>query len=439
MSQSYDVLIVGGGFTGTSLACALSDGVRRILVLEARPGSRRAFAGELIHPTGVEILEKLSLRAPLERAGAIRIEGFAVYRTPTELPTLLAYQGAPGIRTTGIAFDHNRMVEVLREEAAKRPGVEVRYGARVAAPLYEHGCVAGVRTTDDEEFRAALVLGAEGRHSRLRATLGIPVESKLLSYTAALRLGGARLPHPRFGHIFLGAPGPVLAYPNGGDEARLCFDLPEASHPTDLADRLRDAYLPYLPEPLATDVRRALESEAPELVATHAMRAARAVSGGMALVGDAGACAHPLTAGGMTLCLNDVQILARALSGGAPQAALQSYERERVEMLVARIALTDALYEIFSRQDEGHRALREGVFRYWRAPRARQASVSLLAGADLHRSHLAHEYAQVLGAALLAKTGRADMILKTALGHGSRFLRGLLTRAHVHEQPAGRS
>ena len=40
-----DIVIVGGGFTGASLACALADGTRRILVLEARKGRGPRFAG----------------------------------------------------------------------------------------------------------------------------------------------------------------------------------------------------------------------------------------------------------------------------------------------------------------------------------------------------------------------------------------------------------
>jgi len=435
-SDPCDVLIVGGGFTGTSLACALSDGARRITVLEARRGPRPTFAGELIHPTGVEVLDRLGLRGPLERAGAARIDGFAVYRMAAREPeVLLPYQGAPGVRTTGLAIDHGVMVEALRGEAAVRIGVDLRLGVRAEAVLREGGRVVGVRTGDGAELRARLVLSAEGRHSRLRDDLGIAVEARLISFTAALRVPGARLPHPAFGHIFLGAPGPILAYPIGGGDARMCFDLPDSVRPEELRRLLLSRYAPLLPAALFDDVHRALLTDQAQLIATHGMRTEAAVKDGMAIVGDVGGCAHPLTAGGMTLCLNDVSLLERALDGSAEIApALLRYQRERTAMLQTRVALTDALYDIFTGAEDGERSLRDGIFRYWQSPRARRASVALLAGADTRRLSLSAEYARVIARAMQGPASRPLPVVRTALRHA----RGLLLEGRPASPPAAR-
>ena len=37
---------------------------------------------------------------------------------------------------------------------------------------------------------------------------------------------GPKLPWRGFGHVFLGAPGPILAYPYGPELIRLCIDVP---------------------------------------------------------------------------------------------------------------------------------------------------------------------------------------------------------------------
>src|SRR5262249_54565351 len=101
--------------------------------------------------------------------------------------------------------------------------------------------VAGVVTASGERIPAELTVVAEGRHSKLRGMLGIEGERRLLSFTAALLLDPAEVPYPRHGHVFLGAGGPVLAYPVGG-RVRMCVDLPTC------ADRGRDAILALLRE-----------------------------------------------------------------------------------------------------------------------------------------------------------------------------------------------
>jgi 2-polyprenyl-6-methoxyphenol hydroxylase-like FAD-dependent oxidoreductase len=420
------ILIVGGGFTGSTLAAALSRRGRTIRVLEARtsddgmtPGRRPArFAGELIHATGVEVLERYDLLAPLLEAGGVPIDGFAVFASPEALPTRLPYPDGG----RGLGIDHHRMVAALRAAAARRPGVVLERGARVVDVLREGGRAVGVRTESGEEHRADLVLVAEGRHSRMRAALGIACDATLVSYTAALKVTNPRLPVPSAGHIFLGRPGPILAYAISRDEARLCFDLPEPRHPSELRAALR-ALAENVPRPLRDDVLAALDGgEPPQLVANHAMVARSAVAAGAALVGDAGGCAHPLTAGGMTLCLNDVQAL-QALVDGTPASAstlgtsaFLRFDHAHREALRARAALTHALYEVFAAEEEGMRALRAAVFEYWTDPRNRAASVALLSGADTRLDHLAREYARVAWTAVRRRGAPRRAIVNAALG-----------------------
>src|SRR5579883_693488 len=186
----YDCIVVGGGLTGTALATALSDGKRRILVLEARAGKNPRFAGELIHPTGVDVLDAHGLLEPLRDMGGVGVRGFAVVRPPESARdpafTLLPYDEIPHGRPAGLAIEHHAMVARLRLEAAKRPGVELRTGARLTDVVREGERVVGVRLADGEELRAELTLVAEGRRSKLRELLGIEPEARLLSYTAAV-------------------------------------------------------------------------------------------------------------------------------------------------------------------------------------------------------------------------------------------------------------
>jgi squalene monooxygenase len=389
MSDHFDVVIVGGGFTGAALACALADGSRRIAVLEARPVASRRFAGELLHPTAVDELDRLRLLAPLLDAGGVPVEGFAVVRGGAT--RLLPYAAVPGRRPYGLGIEHATMVTVMQREATRRPGVTLSTGVRVEKLRHDGERVTGVELARGATLTAPLVLVADGRHSKLRPALGIAATSRLVSFTAALRVEDAPLPATAYGHVFVDGPAPMLAYPIAPDVTRVCFDVPVGTRAEALAPLLRARYLPHLPATLAGPIGAAMWREPIELVANHAMRSASLVAPGVALVGDAGGCAHPLTAAGMTVCLRDVADLTTAIERGD----FDGYAARHRAFARSRALLTTSLYRTFRGDDFVARRLRDAVFRYWESPRARAASTALLTGADPSLSGFARELVRV--------------------------------------------
>jgi 2-polyprenyl-6-methoxyphenol hydroxylase-like FAD-dependent oxidoreductase len=401
-----DVLIVGGGFTGLAAAAALANGRRRIVVLEARTGPDPRFRGELIHPPGVRDLETLGFLAEMKRRGGTDVLGFTVLpdggRPAVQLPYDPPHHGG-GL---GYALDHHLMVDAMREVVGRLPGLEIMLGQRVTEVLREGGRVAGVTTGRGVEARANLTVVAEGRGSRLRGRLGLEGASRLLSYTVALLAEGAELPYPRYGHVVLGAPGPVLAYPIGS-AIRFCVDVPvdTGRGRDEIARRLREEYVRALPPALADALLSAIDARDLELCASLELHTDRCVVPGAALVGDAGGCSHPITAMGMTTSLHDVQTLRLALQATETRAqideALRRYEQERYRYVRTQELLTERLYEVFLGSDDGLRALREGMLEYWRrTARARVASMELLAGEPTATSTFAREYASVVAYAV---------------------------------------
>lgn len=432
-----DVVIVGGGFAGMCAARALSrgHGGRRIVVLEARTGPDPRFRGELMHPPAVEILSELGLLGPLLRAGGAPVDGFAVVLESGRSPISLPYAEVVGPSATGLAMSHPDMVACLRREVTEDPLIELRTGVRVAALIREGSAVRGVRTASGEEIRAPLTVVADGRHSRLRGALGIPEETRLLSFTAALLVEDAELPRARCGHVFLGTWGPILAYPIGGGRVRMCIDLPIDTEkgPEAVLTFLRTECAQHVPEPLRAAMQRALDDERrerPEICANHSITTRRCTLPGVALVGDSGGCSHPITATGMTIALHDIRTLAQELDRGGPvDAALDRYQRRRYAFVRAREILAEGLYDVFRRGDDGARALRSGLFRYWTSgPRARSASLSLLSGRESRLRAFVAEYLSVLGESTVSVLGGAD---DTALEGGrARAARGLARTAY---------
>jgi 2-polyprenyl-6-methoxyphenol hydroxylase-like FAD-dependent oxidoreductase len=440
-----DVIIVGAGVTGCAAAAALSlaDGSRRVLVLEARQGHKPRFAGELIHPTGAQVLDDLGFLPALRKGphGGVDVDGFAVIKEHGAPPTELPYREIPRTRTTGFAMEHRDLVEGMRGEIVRRPGVEVRYGQKVEEILRDsRGRARGVRTPAGE-LGASLVLGCDGRHSKVRPLLHLSEQARLLSFTVAVKLPGAarHLPRPGFGHILLGAWGPILLYPVSATDARGCFDVTSelSGGPAGAAELLRRDYAQHLPPAVREILLQSLLQERPQIAANEAIRTDRSAIPGAAIVGDAGGCSHPLTATGMTIGFTDAQRLGRLLAplgrltaADRVDAALSRYERERYRFVRARELLADALYEVFRAADPGTRAIRQGIFRYWAGgSRARATSMALLSGAESRLGVFLGEYLKVVRTA-----GTAAL-----LGHGGQEHHGVRMPQRERGRALGRS
>lgn len=389
--ESFDVVIVGGGFAGLVTAAALADGRRRIAILEARDAIQNRFSGELIHPFGVSVLGRLGLLDRLrETTGGATVRGFVV-AIDGDGEAVISYD-----RVLGFSCNHVAMVETMRPDVQQRAGVTMRRGARVREVLRDAtGRVAGVRTEDGQEIAASVVVIADGRHSKMRTVVGLSAETELLSFTAAPLVSAAVLPKQGHGHIFVGAWGPMLAYPTEHGRARMCIDLPtDVDHAT-ARDRIRTEHAPYLPPRLRGALLDALDGDELEICATHRVFTRRCALPGVVLVGDAAGCSHPLTAAGMSVALHDAEALARQLDAVEPalrastegaralDLALLRYQKERYAFARAREHLTGALYEAFRGNDAPARAVGFGLLRAWREDEAlRRDSMALLAGLE---------------------------------------------------------
>ena len=161
----------------------------------------------------------------------------------------------------------------------------------------------------------------------------------------------------------------------------------------ELPGYLLDAFVPYLPGALAEQVASVLrDTSRLEIAPTVNLPAPPATAPGLALVGDAAGCSHPITASGMTMGLLDAAALGREarrrrdpttspvwLDAGS----LRRYRLAHDRYVPTRQALADAIFEAFRGGEEGARGIRRALFDYWRSgERQRVRSLALLACAE---------------------------------------------------------
>ncbi len=204
-TETYDVVVVGGGPGGSTLAALVAKQGHSVLLLEKEFFPRYQI-GESLLPSTVHGICRLSgatdelLRAgfPVKRGGTFR------WGANPE-PWTFSFSVSPrmaGPTSTAFQVERSRFDKILLDNA-RRCGAEVREGCAVTEVLEEGERVTGVRWTDDggaqREAHARFVVDSSGSKSRLNQRIGGHREYSEFFRNLALFgyfENGKRLPEP---------------------------------------------------------------------------------------------------------------------------------------------------------------------------------------------------------------------------------------------------
>ncbi len=170
--------VAGGGPAGVMLGLLLARAGVDVVVLEKHADFLRDFRGDTIHPSTLEVMRELGLLDGL----------LQLPHQPTR--ELRAQIGDVNLPFADFAHvpTHCRFIAImpqwdflnfLTEHARRYPTFDLRLRAEVTDVIEADGRVVGVRASTPDgplEVRADLVVGADGRHSVVRARAGMTVE-----------------------------------------------------------------------------------------------------------------------------------------------------------------------------------------------------------------------------------------------------------------------
>ena len=376
--MKHDVIIVGAGLAGLSLALALAAQRRSVLLLDAKPApvipavtaaefDQRIYA---VSPAGAAWLRDVRVWQALDAARVtpvydMRIHGDAELAAPVKGAGLIAGEGL--LRSEGLHLSAYRagvselcsiveeraMLRVLQDAVGYASGVEALRPVEPAS-LRSGADIATLTLADGRAFDAQLIIAADGARSWVRDAAGIAVDEIPYGHTAVVANFTTEQPHFNCASQWFrddaGGAGVHAWLPLPGKQISIVWSAPDA---------FATALMALSAEALATRVTEAgghtlgamRLASTPAAFPLRNQRARSLIAPRVALVGDAAHVVHPLAGQGLNLGFGDCAALVRALDGARDPGAhltLRRYERGRKAAILEMHGLTHGLQRLFA-------------------------------------------------------------------------------------------
>lgn len=368
MAHDFDLLIIGGGMVGASLACALGDSPLRIGVVESHPARREWPADEYdIRVSAItRATEKVfQMVGGWEGMVARRVTSYETMRVwdaggSGAIEFAAADLGEPNL---GHIIENRVILAALLERMAQFRNIELLCPAQVAG-LERTATAATLTLADGRQLTARLIVGADGANSWVRQQAGITTTGWPYEQTAVVAtIKTAKHHHGVAWQRFM-PEGPLALLPMPEGLSSLVW----STTPERAATLLALDESPFLAELQQAFGERlgAMEATGPRgafpLLLRHANRYC---DERLVLVGNAAHAIHPLAGQGLNLGVSDIAALAEVLLTAhrekreiGERAVLRRYERWRKADNVTVMAAMDGLQRLFCNDIAPLKALR---------------------------------------------------------------------------------
>ena len=353
MNMDYDVLIIGGGLVGASLAIALDGAGLRVALVEAAPPRvdqqpsyderNLALARATVNAlTALGVWEKCGARAtPIRKIHISRQGEFGAVRLDAAKHGLDSFGAVLPARELGNGLLARLDVcrELTRLAPAKLTAVATAADAITATLVMADG---------ERKLRTRLLVGADGTASFVRSALGIETQNVDYAQTAFVcTIMPQRTPDCAYERFT--ASGPVAMLPLAERRVGVVLTVPTAD--TARVAALDDAgFVGLLHERFGWRLGRLSRPGRRVSYPLRRVQAQRLVAPRAVLVGNAAQTLHPIGAQGFNLGLRDALTLAELLVDGVRAstdpgvtALLAAYAERRREDREGTIAMSDGL------------------------------------------------------------------------------------------------
>lgn len=369
-TEKYDVVIIGGGMVGGTLACALQtacgEAPAAILVVEAAvsgaptgPPSQPAFDARstAISQGSMEYLRELGLwdealdPCPIHTIHVSDRGRFGAVRMDCR---------EHGMEVLGSVVENASLGSRLNRAVAEAGSVTFRDGTEVSA-LVPTASGARLELKDSRgitEVETALVVLAEGGRSELCARLGIARHTKSYGQTAIVTNIGFEVPHGHTAYERFTPEGPLALLPlnpvEGQNRAALVWTLKDETA-VEMMTADDEDFLTALQQAFGFRAGRFLRAGKRHAYPLKRVRAEEQYRSGLVLLGNVAQSLHPVAGQGFNLALRNTMKLAEIVGGALRRGEdpgairhLQTYSMAVDRDQEKTLLFSDGLIRLFS-------------------------------------------------------------------------------------------
>lgn len=342
--MQFDLVIVGGGLAGLSLACALRNTRLRIALIENNPPQSPATSASgwdarvyAISPANATFLQEIGAWKHLDHQRIAPIHAMEVHGDGGARLDFSAY--ASGVSELGWILESSLMAGELWENAKRQSNLEL-FCPAIAEALDLSEQSAALTLADGRKLEARLIVGADGRDSWIRGAAAIKAINTPYKEKGVVANFTCEEPHRGIARQWFRDDGVLAWLPLAGQDGTHRFSMVWST-----PDAHADELLTLSAEELCARVTKAGNEELgalqlitpPIAFPLRLIRVPTTIGKRVALIGDAAHGIHPLSGHGINLGYQDAKVLADLLVA-TPEwqdigsaRGLQRYQRARRE------------------------------------------------------------------------------------------------------------
>lgn len=349
-----NVIIVGGGLTGGTLAYALAQkGLEVVVVDQVDPylpliSDGRSFA---LSRSSFHIFSKLGMWP--KKATPIT----TIHTSDGVLPKWIDYHESDvGGVPLGYVVDSALLKSKIMDKVRSSKNIKLTAPASVVRLERTNSCVL-IETNQGEILTAPLCIAADGKFSNLRTWAEIPSVEWVYQQTAIVCNFSHDFPHENRAFEHFLPSGPLAFVPRPGNESGLVWSIEKEKADVLLA-LSENEFVEEVQAHFGDSLGRLQLSSMRWSYSLNLNLPKRLIDKRLALVGDAAHTFHPVAGQGLNVGLRDiatlVEILTDAFSLGldlGSASLLHRYQKRRQFDIASMALLMDGFVRIFSTQN----------------------------------------------------------------------------------------
>ena len=369
--MQQEVIIVGGGMVGLSLALMLAKAKIGVKLLEAikYPNyddvnlapyhSSFDARNSALSRRSVQIYQELGLWDTLQEHAVPILEVNITEQGSFGKARLLADQEK--VESFGQVIENAWLGRVLLTEVKKQPLIELIDGVQVSSLTQDadFAYIEAKRGEYTHKLQSKIVIAADGRDSFCRKALGIGASEHDYDQVAIVTTVQTSKPHGHVGFERFSPLGPLALLPLPGEFRRsVVWPVPKGTEHEWIGEDKDLHFLDALQKTYGDRAGKFQKTGKRFSFPLSQVLAEKQAVGRVVLMGNAAHTIHPVAGQGFNLCMRDAHVLVRYLTEQAQKQAdlgeaamLQDYEKSRLKDQQRVIKFCDSVVRGFSNQN----------------------------------------------------------------------------------------